>query len=111
MNRLANPTETGQSLRAVQDILKAAHFAAVRHGAQRRKGAAAEPYVNHLLEVAELVSCALSQPDANLIIAALLHDSIEDTGVTADELAQRFGKDVASLVLEVTDDKSLPKSE
>src|SRR5258705_10480698 len=54
---------------------------------------------------------ALREPDLNLVIAALLHDSIEDAGVTADDLASRFGADVASLVSEVTDDKSLPKQE
>ena len=97
--------------RAIYDVLKAAHFAADRHSQQRRKGAAAEPYVNHLLEVAELVASALPEPDPNLIMAALLHDTVEDVGVTKEELIQEFGADVASLVLEVTDDKSLPKLE
>ncbi len=97
-----------QDLRA---ILDAAHFAALKHAGQKRKGAAGEPYINHLLEVAELVSGALTSPDPNLVIAALLHDSVEDAGVTADELAQRFSQDVADLVMEVTDDKSLPKAE
>lgn len=92
-------------------ILTAAHFAAEKHAGQRRKGQAGEPYVNHLLEVAQLVSSALTEPDTNLIIAALLHDTIEDTGVTKEELAERFSRDVADLVLEVTDDKSLPKPE
>jgi guanosine-3',5'-bis(diphosphate) 3'-pyrophosphohydrolase len=98
----------------VQDqhaILEAALFAAEKHARQRRKGAAGEPYVNHLLEVAELVSSALTEPDTNLVIAALLHDTVEDTGVTRDELVERFGSDVAALVMEVTDDKSLPKAE
>jgi (p)ppGpp synthase/HD superfamily hydrolase len=99
------------NLQAVRDILNAAHFAAVRHSGQRRKGAAAEPYVNHLLEVAELVAGALTQPDPNVVIAALLHDTVEDVGVTREELIETFGEDVANLVLEVTDDKSLPKQE
>jgi (p)ppGpp synthase/HD superfamily hydrolase len=92
-------------------ILDAAHFAAEKHAGQRRKGAAGEPYINHLLEVAQLVSWALPEPDANLVIAALLHDTIEDAGVTQEQLSQRFGADVADLVMEVTDDKSLPKAE
>jgi len=92
-------------------ILRAAHFAAEKHAGQRRKGKAGEPYINHLLEVAQLVSAALHEPDANLVIAALLHDTIEDAGVTKQELAERFSADVASLVMEVTDDKSLPKPE
>jgi (p)ppGpp synthase/HD superfamily hydrolase len=100
-----------QNLQAVRDILKAAHFAAFRHSGQRRKGAAAEPYVNHLLEVAELVAGALSEPDPNLLMAALLHDTVEDVGVTKEELIGTFGEDVANLVMEVTDDKSLPKKE
>jgi (p)ppGpp synthase/HD superfamily hydrolase len=58
-----------------------------------------------------LVSSALSEPDLNLVIAALLHDTVEDVGVTAEELRERFGDDVARLVLEVTDDKSLRKEE
>jgi guanosine-3',5'-bis(diphosphate) 3'-pyrophosphohydrolase len=99
------------NFQAVRDVLKAAHFAAARHSEQRRKGATAEPYVNHLLEVAELVASALAEPDTNLVIAALLHDTIEDVGVTKEELSEIFGPDVASLVLEVTDDKSLPKQE
>ncbi len=95
----------------LQSILEAAHYAAEKHANQRRKGAAAEPYVNHLIDVARMVSSAISEPDPNLIIAALLHDSVEDAGVTPAELAERFGLDVAGLVMEVTDDKSLPKAE
>lgn len=92
-------------------ILRAAHYAAEKHSGQKRKGEAGEPYINHLLEVAQLVSSAISEPDPNLIIAALLHDTIEDTGVTKEDLKQCFGPDVANLVEEMTDDKSLPKAE
>jgi guanosine-3',5'-bis(diphosphate) 3'-pyrophosphohydrolase len=99
------------SLQTLRELMRAAHFAAARHRAQRRKGASAEPYINHLLEVAELVSSVLTEPDANLVIAALLHDTVEDVGVTKEELIENFGQDVADLVLEVTDDKSLPKQE
>jgi GTP diphosphokinase / guanosine-3',5'-bis(diphosphate) 3'-diphosphatase len=93
----------------VQRILAAAHFAAQCHAMQKRKGEAGEPYINHLIEVAELVAGSSHVLDSNLVIAGFLHDSVEDTGVTAEELEQRFGSDVASLVMEVTDDKSLPK--
>jgi (p)ppGpp synthase/HD superfamily hydrolase len=92
-------------------ILQAARFAADKHRDQRRKGTAGEPYINHLLEVAELVAASLSQPDTNLVIAALLHDTIEDTATSRDELVSLFGTDAADLVAEVTDDKSLPKAE
>ena len=96
-------------LDAVRQILTAARFAAERHSAQRRKGHTAEPYVNHLLEVAELLAHTAEDLDTDLIVAALLHDAIEDVGVTREEIADRFGEDVAALVAEVTDDKSLPK--
>jgi (p)ppGpp synthase/HD superfamily hydrolase len=94
----------------VQRILAAAKFAAEKHAAQKRKGAAAEPYVNHLIEVAQLTSNSSDQLDANLVMAAFLHDTIEDTGTSAEELEQVFGSDVAALVVELTDDKSLPKA-
>jgi hypothetical protein len=100
-----------KATKAVHTILDAADFAARKHANQRRKGSAAEPYVNHLIEVAELVCGALNEPDVNLVIAALLHDTIEDAGVTREELAERFGAEVADLVAEVTDEKSLPKAE
>ena len=95
-------------------LLKVAHaldFAARTHAGQRRKGEAKEPYINHLAEVARLVAEATDGTDTDLVVAALLHDSYEDRGVTADELAREFGRDVADIVLECTDDKSLPKPE
>ncbi len=98
-------------LQDLSSILQAAHFAAEKHANQRRKGAAGEPYINHLLQVAQLVASAIPEPDPNLVIAALLHDTVEDVGVTREDLVQKFGADVASLVMEVTDDKSLPKQE
>jgi (p)ppGpp synthase/HD superfamily hydrolase len=91
--------------------LIAASLAASRwHSAQRRKGSAEEPYINHLLEVTSLVSQATGGKDIDLIIAALLHDAIEDQGISSATIAGQFGDDVASLVGEVTDDKSLPKA-
>ena len=93
----------------VQRILAAATFAAEKHAAQKRKGAAAEPYVNHLIEVAQLIASSSAQLDANVVMAGFLHDTIEDTGTTAEELEQVFGSDISALVVELTDDKSLPK--
>jgi len=90
-------------------VAQAYHFAAAQHVDQRRKGSTAEPYMNHLTEVGELVAEACQGEDASLIIAAVLHDSVEDTTTTPAELASLFGADVATLVAEVTDDKSLPK--
>lgn len=94
---------------AVVRLARAYHFAATQHVDQRRRGHAAEPYLNHLTEVAALVALATAGADPNLIIAAVLHDTAEDTSATFDEIEERFGLDVASLVAEVTDDKSLPK--
>ena len=94
---------------ALQRILAAAQFAAEKHSTQKRKGVAGEPYINHLIEVAELIAGSSPALDANLVMAGFLHDTVEDTGVTAEELEHLFGPDVTSLVLEVTDDKSLPK--
>ena len=89
-------------------IMKAADFAARKHVNQRRKGEGAEPYVNHLIEVAGLVAEATDgRPE--VVIAALLHDVVEDQNVTIGEIADLFGPTVASLVAELTDDKSLPK--
>jgi guanosine-3',5'-bis(diphosphate) 3'-pyrophosphohydrolase len=98
--------ECGNSVRS---ILAAARFAAEKHAQQKRKGENGEPYFNHLLEVAELIAASSRDLDVELMMAAFLHDTVEDTGVTLQELEHRFGKDVAALVAEVTDDKSLPK--
>ena len=90
-------------------VLKAASTAAQWHMHQRRKGEAQEPYINHLLEVAQLVAEATDGHDPNLVIAALLHDAIEDCEISRDEIATTFGEDVAALVVAVTDDKNLKK--
>ena len=106
-----NAAQMEEGLGAVREVMRAAQFAAQRHSAQRRKGATAEPYVNHLLEVASLAAQALPETDTHVVMAALLHDSIEDVGVTKEELVETFGSDVARLVVECTDDKRLPKAE
>lgn len=97
-----------------KDIVRMAQaidFAARKHTHQRRKGEVAEPYFNHLAEVAFLVAEAVAGDDPNLVIAAYLHDTIEDQRVTHGELVGVFGQDVADLVQEVTDDKTLHKAE
>ena len=86
-------------------------MAARWHVDQRRKGVAAEPYINHLLEVASLVTEATGGTDTDVVIAALLHDTIEDQGVTTETLATQFGQRVANVISEVSDDKTLPKEE
>jgi len=91
-------------------VLHAAETAAQWHSSQRRKGDAQEPYINHLLEVALLVGEAAGGGDTALVIAALLHDAVEDCEISPDTIAAGFGEDVRALVMAVTDDKSLPKT-
>lgn len=88
-------------------ILRASLFAARAHAGQTRKGAAAEPYVNHVIEVAGI----LAEHGAPLpvILAGLLHDTVEDTAITHADLVAAFGAEVAGLVAEATDDTTLPK--
>ncbi|MFV0358353.1 HD domain-containing protein [Tropicimonas sp.] len=96
------------------DILalsRALVFAAEAHRNQRRKGAAQEPYVNHLIEVMDLVGQSTGGRDRDLMIAGLLHDTIEDAGVSVETLAGLFGARVARIVSENTDDMSLSKPE
>ena len=92
-------------------VAQAADYAARQHIAQRRKGERAEPYINHLTEVAALLAEATAGEDVVLLMGGLLHDTLEDTDATYEDLEQRFGPEVAALVAEVTDDKSLPKEE
>jgi (p)ppGpp synthase/HD superfamily hydrolase len=95
----------------VVKIARALDYAAQKHVGQRRKGEAKEPYINHLAEVAYLLAEATGGNDTNLVIAGLLHDCIEDQGVKHAELVELFGADVADLVRDVTDDKTLLKAE
>jgi (p)ppGpp synthase/HD superfamily hydrolase len=84
-------------------------FAGTAHAGQIRKGAAGEPYVVHLEEVAVLVAGAGGTTEA--VMAAWLHDTVEDCDVALADLAARFGAGVAAIVAELTDDKTLPKAE
>lgn len=90
-------------------IQAARAFAERAHAGQRRKGAAAEPYAVHLAEVAALVAGAGGGSVA--VMAAWLHDTVEDCAVGPADLAARFGPQVAAVVAELTDDKALDKAE
>ena len=92
-------------------ILKAAHFAAQKHRTQRREDEDASPYINHPISVALAVAQIGGVDDPEILAAALLHDTIEGTEITPEELEDQFGKQVCKYVLEVTDDKTLPKDE
>jgi guanosine-3',5'-bis(diphosphate) 3'-pyrophosphohydrolase len=98
-------------LSPVRLVSQAAELAAHRHNGMARKGRCKEPYINHLAEVANLLATATDGADAELVAAGWLHDAIEDTDTTREEIAQRFSERVASLVEECTDDMNLPKAE
>jgi guanosine-3',5'-bis(diphosphate) 3'-pyrophosphohydrolase len=91
-------------------ILKAAEFAADRHRNQRRKDADASPYINHPISLANVLANEGAVTDPVVLCAALLHDTIEDTNTTAEELTAAFGQSITDVVLEVTDDKNLDKA-
>lgn len=84
-------------------------FAAERHSNQRRKDAEASPYINHPIALAHLLATVGGVEDLNVLRAAILHDTVEDTETTEVEIRERFGDEVAEMVMEVTDDTSLPK--
>ena len=96
---------------SVTQLLVAATFSAERHRDQRRKGERVTPYINHPLEVAERIARIGGVHDIEVLVAAILHDTIEDTETTAEEIERLFGPTVAALVLEVTDDRSLTSME
>ncbi|MEW6691097.1 MAG: HD domain-containing protein, partial [Pseudomonadota bacterium] len=91
-------------------LFKALAFAAHKHRDQRRKDAEASPYINHPIALAEVLAREGGVGDLEVLAAALLHDTIEDTATTGDELRAQFGERIARLVEEVTDDKSLEKA-
>jgi guanosine-3',5'-bis(diphosphate) 3'-pyrophosphohydrolase len=101
--------EISAMLSPIRLVSEAAAFAARRHNGMMRKGRGNEPYINHLAEVANLLATATDGEDAELVAAGWLHDTIEDTETTREELARNFSERVAALVVEVTDDMSLPK--
>ena len=91
-------------------LIKAVAFAAEKHRTQRRKDADASPYINHPIALADVLANEGGIRDLTILSAAVLHDTIEDTDTTSDELAAVFGEKIAAVVLEVTDDKSLDKA-
>lgn len=97
--------------RCVQSLLKALEFAADKHRDQRRKGVEASPYINHPIQVAEVLATIGRIDDLTTLVAAILHDTIEDTDTSRADVEELFGREVANVVVEVTDDKTLPKQE
>ena len=97
--------------RADAMLIGALAFAADKHRNQRRKDAEASPYINHPIMLAKILSVEGGVEDGLVLCAAVLHDTIEDTETSYEELAGGFGREIADVVREVTDDKSLPKAE
>ena len=95
----------------MKKLLNALHFAADAHRDQRRKGAGNSPYINHLIEVANLLSDSADVTDEDVLAAAVLHDVIEDTDIGLDTLNKKFGRRVGLMVVALSDDKSLPLEE
>src|ERR1051325_6739569 len=93
------------------ELLRAFSFAAEKHRDQRRKGSNKAPYINHPIAVATILATYGGITDVAVLQAAALHDTIEDTDTTADALEREFGSDVTALVLEMTDDMSVPSAE
>src|ERR1700690_3962216 len=111
----AKPAPPADSIAAASDgnvglVLKAVAFAAEKHRDQRRKNAEASPYINHPIALASLLQ-EQGVDDVPVLCAPLLHDPIEDTNTSADELRREFGDEITDVVLEVTDDKNLAKAE
>ena len=96
---------------ALNTVLKAMAFAARKHRHQRRKDREASPYINHPIELADILANEAQITDAVVITAAILHDTVEDTETTLEELTREFGPEISAIVAEVTDNKSLPKEE
>jgi guanosine-3',5'-bis(diphosphate) 3'-pyrophosphohydrolase len=92
-------------------LLRAISFAADKHSRQRRKDAEASPYINHPIGVATVLAAEGDVSDEATLMAAALHDTVEDTETTFAELEEHFGPEVAGLVRELTDDKTLEKGE
>ncbi len=95
----------------LQRLLAALSFAAARHKDQRRKDSDASPYINHPVALANILCNEGQVTDIEVLCAALLHDTLEDTDTSAAELQALFGRRVRDIVVEVSDDKSLPKAE
>lgn len=98
MNNLANLTE-------------AYYFAAKKHTKQKRKGNDAAPYINHPIEVVKLLTNIGSVEDFDILIAAVLHDTVEDTETTVEEVSEKYGANVGVMVSDLTDDQTLSKKE
>ncbi|HEX5282472.1 MAG TPA: HD domain-containing protein [Micropepsaceae bacterium] len=95
--------------KSLPQFIRALEFASRKHSTQRRKDAESSPYINHPIALVSILAVEAGIADPDVLCAALLHDTIEDTDTTRDELTQQFGRTIADIVVEVTDDKKLSK--
>lgn len=91
-------------------LLDALAIAALKHRDQRRKDVDASPYINHPIALARVLSMEAGIDDEDVLIAAIVHDTVEETDTTIEELRERFGERIASLAGEVTDDTTLDRT-
>jgi guanosine-3',5'-bis(diphosphate) 3'-pyrophosphohydrolase len=95
----------------LSELIKAIAFAAGKHRDQRRKDVCASPYINHPIQLVNVLCNEAGVTDVNVLCAAILHDTIEDTETTAEELTQHFGLQICTIVLEMSDDGNLCKTD
>src|SRR3954468_17269703 len=103
--------EAAESMSGIRLVLKAMAFAAQKHRLQRRKDREESPYINHPIDLANILANEAEIADSIVIAAAVLHDTVEDTETTPEELEREFGEEIAGIVAEVTDDRRLGKDE
>lgn len=96
---------------AIKQYTKCVNFAAIKHRDQRRKDPEGTPYINHPIGVANILAAEGDVTDLEVLMAAILHDTVEDTETSFEEIEEHFGVEVRKIVAEVTDDKNLPKME
>jgi GTP diphosphokinase / guanosine-3',5'-bis(diphosphate) 3'-diphosphatase len=101
--------KTNFDARSLPQFVRALEIASRKHSTQRRKDAVSSPYINHPIALVSILAVEAGIDDSGVLCAALLHDTIEDTDTTRDELAETFGSTIADIVVEVTDDKQLSK--
>lgn len=98
-------------MNSLNELIKALAFASAKHRDQRRKDVCASPYINHPIQLVDVLTNEAGVTDINVLQAAVLHDTIEDTKTTKEELQQYFGQRICNIVLEVSDDGNLCRSE
>ncbi len=98
-------------MNSLNELIKALAFASAKHRDQRRKDVCASPYINHPIQLVDVLTNEAGVTDINVLQAAVLHDTIEDTKTTKEELQQHFGQRICNIVLEVSDDGNLCRNE